>query len=272
MPELVYCIQNTECYTQTTRRTHERPTMIARAPLRDEVCRQILDRIHRGDLAARRPRPRHRPRLPARRQPNPDPRGPPPARPGRRAGYHHGPGLPRAPPRSRRAPGGGRHPGRARVAGPPPLASEPSPDRLDRLRQVDRRLEQTRGDVCRCLDLEDEWHRILLEACPNRRLLDLIASLRQVPRRYLAAYMRDAGRLSLSTLPAPEDPAGARGAVDATAPRQCSSSSGDAASPSSKRGSPGLPTPGGPREAARRTSRTWPAGGRTPPAASGAPT
>jgi hypothetical protein len=32
-------------------------------------------------------------------------------------------------------------------------------------------------------------------------LLDLISSLRQIPRRYLAAYMRDAGRLSLSTLP-----------------------------------------------------------------------
>jgi hypothetical protein len=29
----------------------------------------------------------------------------------------------------------------------------------------------------------------------------LISSLRQIPRRYLAAYMRDAGRLSLSTLP-----------------------------------------------------------------------
>jgi DNA-binding GntR family transcriptional regulator len=81
------------------------------------------------------------------------------------------------------------------------LSPPASPDRLDRLRQVDRRLEQIRGDVSLCLDLEDEWHRILLEACPNRRLLDLIASLRHVPRRYLAAYMRDAGRLSLSTLP-----------------------------------------------------------------------
>jgi DNA-binding GntR family transcriptional regulator len=79
----------------------------------------------------------------------------------------------------------------------PPVTGE----RLERLRQVDRRLEQTRGDVSRCLDLEDEWHRVLLEACPNARLLELIGSLRHVPRRYLAAYMRDAGRLSLSTLP-----------------------------------------------------------------------
>jgi DNA-binding GntR family transcriptional regulator len=62
-------------------------------------------------------------------------------------------------------------------------------------------LEQTRGDVSRCLDLEDEWHHALLEECPNRRLLELLFSLRQIPRRYLAAYMREAGRLSLSTLP-----------------------------------------------------------------------
>lgn len=81
------------------------------------------------------------------------------------------------------------------------LSPEPSPERLDRLQALDRTLEQTRGDAARCLDLEDDWHRVLLEECPNRSLLDLIASLRQVTRRYLAAYMRDAGRLSLSTLP-----------------------------------------------------------------------
>jgi DNA-binding GntR family transcriptional regulator len=81
------------------------------------------------------------------------------------------------------------------------LAPEPTPGRLERLQAVDRTLEQTRGDPGRCLDLEDEWHTILLEACPNRRLLDHVASLRQVSRRYLAAYMRGAGRLSLSTMP-----------------------------------------------------------------------
>lgn len=81
------------------------------------------------------------------------------------------------------------------------LSPAPSTERLGRLRELDRKLEQTRGDASQCLDLEDEWHRVLLEECPNRRLLELIGSLRQVPRRYLAAYMRDAGRLSLSTLP-----------------------------------------------------------------------
>jgi DNA-binding GntR family transcriptional regulator len=83
------------------------------------------------------------------------------------------------------------------------LRTSPPPDdsRRRRLLELDRQLEQTRGDLSRCLDLEDEWHRALLEACPNRRLLDMISSLRHTPRRYLAAYMRDAGRLSLSTLP-----------------------------------------------------------------------
>jgi DNA-binding GntR family transcriptional regulator len=81
------------------------------------------------------------------------------------------------------------------------LSSAPSERRRERLRELDRRLEQTRGDASGCLDLEDEWHLVLLEDCPNRRLLELITSLRQIPRRYLAAYMREAGRLSLSTLP-----------------------------------------------------------------------
>jgi DNA-binding GntR family transcriptional regulator len=174
--------------------------MIARAPLRDEVCRQILDRIHRGDL--------------------------PPGSRVRDADLASQLGVSRTPIREAllqlaregvldTAMGRGfrvrpldaaelREVGdilgsleslALRLSSPPPQ------DRLDRLRQVDRRLEQIRGDVSRCLDLEDEWHRMLLEACPNRRLLDLIASLRHVPRRYLAAYMRDAGRLSLSTLP-----------------------------------------------------------------------
>lgn len=81
------------------------------------------------------------------------------------------------------------------------LSSAPAPSQLERLAELDRRLERTRGDAAACLDLEDEWHRVLLDGCPNRRLLELVASLRQVPRRYLAAYMREAGRLSLSTLP-----------------------------------------------------------------------
>jgi DNA-binding GntR family transcriptional regulator len=81
------------------------------------------------------------------------------------------------------------------------LAPAFPPDRLQRLSGIDRQLEQTRGDVGRCIDLEDEWHRVLLEGCPNRRLLALIEQLRQVSRRYLAAYLRESSRIALSTLP-----------------------------------------------------------------------
>jgi DNA-binding GntR family transcriptional regulator len=85
-----------------------------------------------------------------------------------------------------------------------PLALELSGDipapRLDRLADLVRQLERTRGDIGRCIDLDDEWHRTLLEGCPNQRLLQFIATLRQVPRRYLHAYLQGAGRVSLATV------------------------------------------------------------------------
>jgi DNA-binding GntR family transcriptional regulator len=80
------------------------------------------------------------------------------------------------------------------------LAPDFSPARLDALAEQARRLEQARGDIARIVELDDGWHRSLLEECPNQRLLELIGMLRLVPRRYLHAYLREAGRLSLSTL------------------------------------------------------------------------
>ncbi|HJX87507.1 MAG TPA: GntR family transcriptional regulator, partial [Gemmatimonadales bacterium] len=47
-------------------------------------------------------------------------------------------------------------------------------ERLTDLAAVARRLEQTRGDIDACIELDDEWHRLLLSDCPNRRLLTLI--------------------------------------------------------------------------------------------------
>jgi DNA-binding GntR family transcriptional regulator len=79
------------------------------------------------------------------------------------------------------------------------LSPELPPERLARLSEIDRELAATRGDVDRCIDLDEEWHRTLLEACPNTRLRAMISSLWQVPRRYMRAYLGDAGRVSLST-------------------------------------------------------------------------
>jgi len=77
--------------------------------------------------------------------------------------------------------------------------SEIPGQRLVRLGDIDQELAHTRGDVDRCIDLDEEWHRTLLQGCPNGRLRDIIATLWQVPRRYMRAYLRDAGRVSLST-------------------------------------------------------------------------
>jgi DNA-binding GntR family transcriptional regulator len=77
--------------------------------------------------------------------------------------------------------------------------AEVTPDRLARMGAIDRELAMTRSDVDRVVALEEEWHRTLLEGCPNQRLRNTISDLWQVPRRYMRAYLRDAGRVSLST-------------------------------------------------------------------------
>ena len=77
---------------------------------------------------------------------------------------------------------------------------EPSPDRIARLSDIVRRLEQTRGDIAGCIALDDEFHRVLLEDCPNRRLLGLVDTLRRGLRRYLHHYLEQGGRVSLSSL------------------------------------------------------------------------
>jgi DNA-binding GntR family transcriptional regulator len=86
-----------------------------------------------------------------------------------------------------------------------PLALDQSPDpsaeRLGRLSEVVRRLEQTRGDITGCIELDDEFHRVLLADCPNHRLRSLADSLRRGLRRYLHHYLERGGRVSLSSLP-----------------------------------------------------------------------
>jgi DNA-binding GntR family transcriptional regulator len=79
-------------------------------------------------------------------------------------------------------------------------SAEPSADQLGRLSELVRRLEQTRGDIAACVELDDEFHRVLLESCPNGRLLRLVETLRRSLRRYLHHYLQRGGRVSLSTL------------------------------------------------------------------------
>jgi len=79
-------------------------------------------------------------------------------------------------------------------------SAEPSPDQLGRLAAVVRRLEQTRGDIPACVELDEQFHHVLLEGCSNHRLLGLLETLRRSLRRYLYHYLQRGGRVSLSTL------------------------------------------------------------------------
>jgi DNA-binding GntR family transcriptional regulator len=79
------------------------------------------------------------------------------------------------------------------------LSDQLSSERLARLGEIDRQLAATRGDADRSIALDEEWHRTLLEGCPNRRLLAMISELWHVPRRYMRAFLREAGRVTLST-------------------------------------------------------------------------
>jgi DNA-binding GntR family transcriptional regulator len=80
-------------------------------------------------------------------------------------------------------------------------STDPAPEQMSLLAGVVRRLEQTRGDIAACIDLDDEFHRVLLAGCPNRRLLALVETLRRGLRRYLHHYLERGGRVSLSALP-----------------------------------------------------------------------
>jgi DNA-binding GntR family transcriptional regulator len=173
-------------------------TIIERTPLRDEVYRQLLDRISRGDL--------------------------PPGARVRDTQMASQLGVSRTPVREallRLAREGVLDADMGRgfsvraldatemreigavLSNLEGLALELSGDipagRLIELGEIDRELNGIRGDPDRCIDLDEQWHRTLLQACPNQRLLSMISTLWQVPRRYMRAYLRDAGRVSLST-------------------------------------------------------------------------
>jgi len=70
------------------------------------------------------------------------------------------------------------------------LAGLPSPERLARLKRVNDRLAAARGTDA-AIALDDEWHLLLIDACPNRVLIDLIKQFIRRTRRYEIALMRE---------------------------------------------------------------------------------
>jgi DNA-binding GntR family transcriptional regulator len=98
-------------------------------------------------------------------------------------------------------------------------ASPPfSHDRLAELEQINARLGEAGDDPEARIELDLAWHRTLLQDCGNRRLVELIASLKALIWRYEYAYMQNDRRIPVSTRTHEEIAhALAQGQVDAAA-------------------------------------------------------
>lgn len=70
------------------------------------------------------------------------------------------------------------------------LAGLPSAEKLARLRAMNAKIEAAR-DAERAMDLDDAWHRALVEDCPNPILLGEIEKYIRLTRRYEIALMRE---------------------------------------------------------------------------------
>lgn len=70
------------------------------------------------------------------------------------------------------------------------LAGLPAPERLAELRALNEKIEQARG-ADRIVDLDDQWHLLLLSGCPNEVLMELIRQFMRRTRRYELALMRE---------------------------------------------------------------------------------
>lgn len=70
------------------------------------------------------------------------------------------------------------------------LGGIPSPARLDRLEEINRKIMET-TEAEQIISLDDEWHLELLAECPNRVLVDLIEQNIRRTRRYETALMRE---------------------------------------------------------------------------------
>lgn len=78
------------------------------------------------------------------------------------------------------------------------LAGLPSPQRLERLRKINRQIEEERSADA-LIALDDRWHMTLIEGCRNAVLLDLIQQFMRRTRRYELALMRDRCNVDVAT-------------------------------------------------------------------------
>jgi DNA-binding GntR family transcriptional regulator len=66
-----------------------------------------------------------------------------------------------------------------------------TPAQIKTLRQINAEMAAASADAMRRQECDVRWHQTLVEPCGNQRLLDLVASLKQIIRRYECVYMLD---------------------------------------------------------------------------------
>jgi DNA-binding GntR family transcriptional regulator len=67
--------------------------------------------------------------------------------------------------------------------------STPPPD-PDRLTRINDEILANQQDALRCFELDSEFHLVLVADCQNSRLLEILAGLKLTMNRYEMAYMR----------------------------------------------------------------------------------
>lgn len=77
------------------------------------------------------------------------------------------------------------------------LAGVPNAARLTRIEAINTKLKAAKGEAAIALD--DDWHMALIETCPNKVLLDIIANMIERTRRYELALMREAQNVATAT-------------------------------------------------------------------------
>lgn len=77
------------------------------------------------------------------------------------------------------------------------LAGLPSRQRLERLERLNARIQSAANpDVI--IDLDDEWHLLLIDGCPNKALLEIISDFMARTRRYELALMRERSQVEIA--------------------------------------------------------------------------
>jgi DNA-binding GntR family transcriptional regulator len=70
---------------------------------------------------------------------------------------------------------------------------------MQALRQINAEMASVAADPLRRLELDMRWHHALVELSGNQRLMDLLAGLKQLVRRYETVYMQDQSLVRQST-------------------------------------------------------------------------